>query len=233
MITTSSKLIIANWKMNVSKEQSFSLLSACYDVYHAKEFVVCPPFIYTESLKVNFPKIAFGGQDCSSHKSGAYTGEVSASMLSEVGCDYVILGHYERRSNHKETNDLIRQKVARCLECNLIPIVCVGEPIEVMYEGGTVDYILDQLSGSIENSSKIIIAYEPIWAIGSNLVPNLEQLQHVFDRLSEYYQENKLIYGGSVNLENFKDLLKLRNIDGLLLGKASLESNTLITILTE
>ena len=93
MITTSSKLIIANWKMNVSKEQAFSLLSSCHDLYYAKEFVVCPPFIYTESLKINFPKIAFGGQDCSSHKSGAYTGEVSASMLSEVGCNYVILGH--------------------------------------------------------------------------------------------------------------------------------------------
>lgn len=190
-------------------------------------------------------QIAYGAQDVSAHKEGAYTGEVSARMLSDLGCRYAIVGHSERRRYHHETDTLVAEKAKRLLEEGITPILCVGEPLEVRERGEAVPYTLAQLRGSLEGLNPpgpeaLVIAYEPVWAIGTgrNATPEDAEAMHraIRKALAERYGEAfasrvRILYGGSVNPKNFADLLSMPNVDGGLVGGASLELESFLALL--
>jgi len=190
-------------------------------------------------------QIAYGAQDVSAHKEGAYTGEVSARMLSDLGCRYAIVGHSERRRYHHETDALVAEKAKRLLEEGITPILCVGEPLEVRERGEAVPYTLAQLLGSLEGVNPpgpeaLVIAYEPVWAIGTgrNATPQDAEAMHqaIRQALAELYGEEfarrvRILYGGSVNPKNFADLLSMPNVDGGLVGGASLELESFLALL--
>ena len=190
-------------------------------------------------------QVGYGAQDVSAHKEGAYTGEVSARMLSDLGCRYAIVGHSERRRYHHETDALVAEKAKRLLEEGITPILCVGEPLEVRERGEAVPYTLAQLLGSLEGVNPpgpeaLVIAYEPVWAIGTgrNATPQDAEAMHqaIRQALAELYGEEfarrvRILYGGSVNPKNFADLLSMPNVDGGLVGGASLELESFLALL--
>ena len=179
--------------------------------------------------------ISLGGQNCHFAQSGSYTGDVSAKMLKEVGCEYVILGHSERRENCFESDEIVAKKINSALSENLIPIICVGESKEIRDKNQHLEFIEKQILASISadsNFDKLIIAYEPIWAIGTGVVPDKLQILEVANLVQKLFttkfQQNAkahyLIYGGSVNGNNSSEILEIEGIDGLLVGKASLDA---------
>ena len=179
--------------------------------------------------------IRLGAQDCHQEQSGSFTGDISASMLKEVGCEYVILGHSERREYHFESDELINRKIQTVAKENLIPIVCVGENKEIRNQGRHIEFVYQQLLRSIPQNvkfKKLMVAYEPIWSIGTGEVPSAAQIlemvkliRKIFaERLSAVTEEFILLYGGSVSAENSKEILAISGIDGLLVGKASLDA---------
>jgi len=190
-------------------------------------------------------QVGYGAQDVSAHKEGAYTGEASARMLSDLGCRYAIVAHSERRRYHGETDALVAEEAKRLLEEGITPILCVGEPLEVREKGEAVPYTLRQLRGSLEGveppgPEALVIAYEPVWAIGTgkNATPEDAEAMHQAIRkaLSERYGEAfasrvRILYGGSVNPKNFADLLSMPNVDGGLVGGASLELESFLALL--
>jgi len=190
-------------------------------------------------------QVAYGAQDVSPHREGAFTGEVSARMLSDLGCRYTIVGHSERRRYHHETDALVAEKAKRLLEEGITPILCVGEPLEVRERGEAVPYTLAQLRGSLEGLNPpgpeaLVIAYEPVWAIGTgrNATPQDAEAMHqaIRQTLAELYGEEfarrvRILYGGSVNPKNFADLLSMPNVDGGLVGGASLELESFLSLL--
>lgn len=244
-----NRLIVANWKLNgnwafnemMMTELSTGLVGVqCHD--HA--IVLCPPAIYLQQLNglMGDVPILLGGQDLSEHFFGAYTGEVSGQMLKELGCRYTLVGHCERRARHHETNALVALKAKAALACGLTPIVCVGETLEERESGKMNTVLQEQLQSVIEclgdNVSQIVVAYEPIWAIGTGLTAKVEQAQeahefirgvfHAYSELSA--QKISVIYGGSVKVKNASVLLEMPDIDGLLVGGASLISSEFLAI---
>ncbi|KGQ21111.1 triose-phosphate isomerase [Thermus filiformis] len=189
--------------------------------------------------------VAYGAQDVSAHREGAYTGEVSARMLKDLGCRYAIVGHSERRRYHHETDTLVREKVLRLLEEGLTPILCVGEPLEVRERGEAVPYTLAQLEAALEGvelagPERLVVAYEPVWAIGTgkNASPEDAEAMHqeIRQALARRYGEEfaarvRVLYGGSVNPKNFADLLSMPNVDGGLVGGASLELESFLALI--
>lgn len=178
--------------------------------------------------------IQLGGQDCHSKKSGSFTGDASAKMLKEVGCKYVILGHSERRAGHFETNEVIAQKVRTALEEKLIPIICVGEDKETRDRGEHLEFIKTQLSAAMSqdlNFEKLVIAYEPIWSIGTGIIPDSAQISEMMAHIKEVIKTNCFtLYGGSVTSQNSGEILATPGVDGLLIGKASLDVEEFINI---
>lgn len=185
------------------------------------------------SIVLNDRYVKLGAQDCHFQQQGSFTGDISAWMLKKVGCDYVILGHSERRLNHYETNKIIAKKITAALEQDLIPIICVGEDQETRGQDKYMEFIYKQIMHSIPQDAKfkkLIIAYEPIWAIGTGNVATLPQIEEVaalikkiFDRkLAGIAKEYYILYGGSVDKSSSKEILSIPGIDGLLVGKASL-----------
>jgi triosephosphate isomerase len=177
--------------------------------------------------------ITVGAQDCHHEEKGAFTGSVSAKMLADLGCDFVILGHSERRSYNFETSDLVAKKVARAISQKITPVICVGESLEVRNSGQYLDFILQQLSESMPQdilAQRIIVAYEPIWSIGTGLVPNSQQISEVVTAIKNHLAENfsdlarnfAVLYGGSVSSKNSAEILRVDGVDGLLIGGASL-----------
>jgi len=189
-----------------------------------------------ESSKV----FKLGAQDCHYESKGAFTGDVSAEMLSTVGCSYVILGHSERRDYHKETNEIVAKKAKSALEKKLTPIICVGESKEIRQEGKHLEFIKKQIIESTANNNfeKLVIAYEPIWSIGTGEVPDVKQILEVANFVKEIFandlkdkaKEYYLLYGGSVKSSNSKEILSVIGIDGLLVGGASLNAEEFIKI---
>lgn len=236
--------IVANWKMNkmVKEAEDFcrDLLPQIEDCNHV-DIAICPPFTSlgaVNDLLIN-SKVLLGGQDVSWEKQGAYTGEVSASMLNDVGCQYVLVGHSERREIIGETDEIVRLKLQRAIEAGLIPIFCVGEDLAARDNNRASDVIKKQLTAGLKNleiiSSSIVIAYEPIWAIGtgSNASPSDAQemalfirheLENIFDK--DFAQNIIILYGGSVKEDNLADFLQEEDVDGALVGGASLEANS-------
>ena len=232
--------IAGNWKQNCSIKQGNKLASSILDKIDGKvldcEIAVFPPFtnLYSVSKILRNSKVFVGGQDCSQYSFGAYTGSISAEMLADIGCKYVLVGHSERRKHQNETNKLIKQKASMAQKQSLISIICVGETEEDRKSGKEYETVESQLTDSVpevSSASNCIIAYEPVWAIGSGLTPNNEQIINMFavikDILESICKNNaiKILYGGSVNKTNFIEILSNGLVDGALIGGASLNAN--------
>ena len=239
-------LIAGNWKMNLNHLEAIALVQkvafALPEKYLEKvDVAFIPPFtdirgvqIVIEGDKLGF---AYGAQDVSVHASGAYTGEVSAAMLAKLGCTYVVVGHSERRDYHAETDQLVAQKAAACHAHGLVPIVCVGEKLDIREAGDHVDFVVTQLKGSLaglttEQLADTVIAYEPVWAIGTGKTASAADAQEVCGAIrsalaeladAETAEKMRVLYGGSVNASNVGELLEQPDVDGGLVGGASLK----------
>ncbi len=234
------KLAAGNWKMNGTSAALGELDKLC--TAHPSspvDILICPPatLLHRAATAVEGSEIAVGGQDCHEATSGAHTGDLSAEMLRDAGASSVILGHSERREDHGEQNDDIRAKARAAMDAGLKAIICVGESLEQREAANTLDIIGGQLSGSIPDQStgeNLIVAYEPIWAIGTGKVPTLEEIGEVHDfiraRLERRFGEGvgrsvRLLYGGSVKPGNATEIFGVSNVDGALVGGASLKAD--------
>lgn len=231
-------LVVGNWKMNGSRVSNVELLAAVRAAgpFDAEVSVCCPfPYLADVALSLQGSGIGWGAQDCSQHEPGAYTGEVAAVMLAEFGCRHVIVGHSERRTYHGESDNLVADKARVALAHGLTPIVCVGETRGERDAGTTEAVVKRQLSAVIHTLgpcvSRIVVAYEPIWAIGTGLTATPAQAQAVHAVLraqlaaaSTRAGEMRLLYGGSVNAGNAQELFAQPDIDGALVGGASLKA---------
>ncbi len=232
------KLVVGNWKMNGNRAVNTELLATLKAAGPwVAEVAVCAPFPYLAdvALSLQGANIAWGAQDCSAFESGAYTGEVAATMLAEFGCHYVIVGHSERRALHRESDQLVADKAKAALAHNLTPIVCVGETLAERDAGQTDAVVKRQLSAVIHTLahciSQVVVAYEPVWAIGTGKTASPEQAQAVHALLrmqlaaaSPKAAEMKILYGGSVKADNAATLFAQNDIDGGLIGGASLKA---------
>ncbi|MEE2662186.1 MAG: triose-phosphate isomerase [Pseudomonadota bacterium] len=242
MDNTRSRLIVGNWKMHgsIAFVENFSteLLKLALGIKAINiELVLCPPNPYLKIICDIFDSttIFVGGQDCHADMSGAYTGDVSAEMLVDVGCKYVITGHSERREQHGEHNSLVRRKTTAAQTGGLIPILCVGEKAEDRERGAAVETILRQLKECVPEGSRgrdIVVAYEPVWAIGTGKIPKISEIAEVHGAIRDAVNKLvsdpdalRILYGGSVKPENAQDILSVSNVDGALVGGASLKTD--------
>jgi len=244
-------IVTGNWKMNLNRAETIALVDEILSnlpTNNLTEIVFAPSNVYLHKVAkmcTNTNKVSVASQDCSANKKGAFTGEVSASMIASCNVEYVILGHSERRINFNETNGLLKTKVDRVFENKLSVIFCCGESLEQREKGVHFDWIKSQLTESlfnlsIDDFSKIVIAYEPIWAIGTGVTASSEQAQeiHAFIRriIAEKYgydvaNNTSILYGGSCNPSNSVELFSEKDIDGGLIGGASLKADDFISII--
>lgn len=242
------KLVVGNWKMNGSLASNATLLSgivAGYDGAGA-EAAVCPPAPYLAQCQqlLQGSAVGWGAQDVSRHLSGAFTGEVSATMLTDFGCRWVIIGHCERRGNHGESNQLVADKTVAALNAGLTPIVCVGESLAQREAGQTDAHCSAQLGAVLdalepEQVERIVVAYEPIWAIGTgvNATPDMAQAVHARLRMqlkekhAQHGAQVRILYGGSMKPDNAAELMAQPDIDGGLIGGASLKAPDFLAII--
>lgn len=236
-------LVAANWKMNGLKASIAELekIIAGARALAAIDLVVCPPatLIASFAAEAQGTRVAIGGQDCHAEAAGAYTGDISAEMLRDAGATAVIVGHSERRRYHGETDAAVHAKAIAARRAGLLAIICVGETRAQRDAGRTRDVLRAQLDGSLpDNDESIAIAYEPVWAIGSGLTPTRDDIgeTHAFirERLSsrsvETGRNTRLLYGGSVKPGNARDLLSVKDVDGALVGGASLNADEFLAI---
>ena len=239
-------LIAGNWKMNLNHLEAIQVVQKFdfalpKDYYEKVDVAFIPPFTDIRSVQtvVDGEKMLFtyGAQDVSEHESGAYTGEVSAAMLAKLGCSWVVVGHSERRQYHSESDELVARKAKAALEAGMSPIVCVGEPLEVREAGEHVDYVLKQTRASLEGLSKeelakTVIAYEPVWAIGTGKVASAGDAQEVCKAIRALLAEiagdeiaagTRILYGGSVKTDSVAEIVSQPDVDGGLVGGASLD----------
>lgn len=201
----------------------------------APEVVLCPPFTLLNSLKdiINSLPIKLGGQDCHGERHGAFTGEISAELLKEAGCTHVILGHSERRQFHAETDEVVEKKCQTALKMGLTPIICVGETLFEREKRLAVSVVKSQLEASIPlgtDPSKALIAYEPVWAIGTGKVPSDDDIEEMHALIKEKMPGFAVLYGGSVKASNANAILRLIGVDGVLVGGASIEPDSFASI---
>ena len=225
-----SSFYIANWKLNGNK-------SFIVDYFQKLQtntencLVICPPVIYLNLIKSNNKNLFIGSQDVSLYDEGAYTGEVSVNMLVDNEVKFSIVGHSERRSYFNETNENVLLKASKLIEKNIIPIICIGETLKQKEKNITKDVLSKQLDNcipKISNFKNTLIAYEPIWAIGTGLTPTIEQISEVHTFIKNYdnkFNNFKVLYGGSVKSSNSEQINKLENVNGCLIGGASLNIN--------
>lgn len=241
-------LIIGNWKMNgnsVENENLINTINTSCDSNGGIEVVVCPPLIYINQVSqlLSNSKIKYGAQNVSANSNGAYTGEVSSEMLHDIGCSYVLIGHSERRSLNNESNIDIAGKLLAAVQAQITPVLCVGETLIERQSENTFVVIAGQISEIIEQVGvkifeNVVIAYEPVWAIGTGETATPEQAQIVHALIRRQLAECdiciskniRIIYGGSVNANNASSLFKQKDIDGGLVGGASLNANDFINI---
>jgi triosephosphate isomerase (TIM) len=244
-------IYVANWKMNLSFNQSIAFCTsnqnALQQLAEHAEIILCPSFDALAPITEIFKgsSVAIGAQNCSEHALGSYTGEVSALSLAEIGIQYCIVGHSERRIQYNETTEKIIQKIYLLYAANITPILCIGETHQDFINSKTCNVLTEQLTPVItaiceqeEKHKKIIIAYEPVWAIGTGIIPEQEQLMAIFSWLAEYTHtqlpdyEIQLLYGGSVNETNIVQLKNIPPINGFLIGGASTDFEQLKKIIT-
>ena len=229
------KLLVANWKMNKSYNDGLKTLQSVRKKIKnnkKKRYIILPPIQSTLYIKdkLDAKDVFFGSQDCSQYNNGAFTGDSSIDLIKALNCKYVILGHSERRIYHHETSQVVKKKVDLATCKSVEPILCVGEELKHRISKNYIDVILKQLDDSLPNGiKKIIIAYEPIWSIGSGETPttqNIEEVaQSIYNFLTNYRKSidnPKILYGGSVNKDNASAICKIKNINGCLIGGASL-----------
>jgi len=238
------KLVVGNWKMHGSRPANAELLAALLGARpYGADVAVCVPFVYLNEAAATLAgsDIRWGAQDVSAHEQGAYTGEVSAAMLAEFGCRYVIVGHSERRAYHAEGDALVAQKAQAALARGVTPVVCVGETLAEREAGETEEIVKRQLSVVIHQlahcAAEMVVAYEPVWAIGTGRTASPEQAQAVHAVLRAQLQAAtgrgaamKILYGGSVKPDNAATLFAQPDIDGGLIGGASLKAVDFIAI---
>ena len=245
-------LIAGNWKMNLGLEESAGLIRAVSETLRDLEGVdvlVAPPFTSLPAVKkaIGDAGILLAGQNMHWETSGAFTGEISPGMLREAGCSHVILGHSERRSLFKETNEEINLKVGAAIIAGLVPIVCIGETLDEREGGRTFEVVKEQLEGSLKNFLEeksmpptTLLAYEPVWAIGTGRTATPEQAQEVHEFIRGWIGQSfdqdtaervRILYGGSVKPDNAADLMSRPDIDGALVGGASLKADSFIPII--
>ncbi len=248
------KIIAGNWKMNANKDEAVALVNSIianysdYNLSENKVAVVASPFPYIHycaSMFTKFPHLIAAAQNCSEHEQGAYTGEVSAKIISSLDVKYVIIGHSERRQYFKESDEQLLQKIQQAQNQNIIPIFCCGESLVLREKNEHFNFIKAQLTNCIfslseENFKNIVIAYEPIWAIGTGKTASPEQAQkvHAFIRNeirikynSKIAESISILYGGSVNAKNASELFASKDIDGALVGGASLKAEEFSSII--
>lgn len=239
-------LIAGNWKMNLNHLEAIAVTQKlAYSLedrdYEAVEVVVLPPFTDLRSVQTLVDgdrlRLIYGAQDLSAAASGAYTGEISGSMLAKIGCTYVVIGHSERRANHNETDAIVNAKIKAALANELKPILCVGEELNIREAGTHVEHVLEQLRNALKgfhkpDLKKIVIAYEPVWAIGTGKTATPEDAQEVCAAIrtelrkigSDEIADNcRILYGGSVKSINTLEIMKEADVDGALVGGASLD----------
>ncbi|MEO1516283.1 MAG: triose-phosphate isomerase [Bacteroidota bacterium] len=243
-------IVAGNWKMNKDFSEGLSLALSIVDgTPNGKtEVVIGTPFIHLQAVAdivVNHPKVHLAAQNCSTATSGAYTGEISVDMLTSVGASYVIIGHSERRQLFGETSAQLLEKVKQALQAGLTPIFCCGEPLDIREAGTHVDYVAQQLKEGLagitaEEFAKIVIAYEPIWAIGTGVTASPAQAQQMHQairsQIAHTYdgglaEATTILYGGSVKPANAADLFSQVDVDGGLVGGASLKPETFLPII--
>ncbi|MCR5869167.1 MAG: triose-phosphate isomerase [Aquincola tertiaricarbonis] len=243
-MTTRRKLVVGNWKMHGSHKANAELFEGLLDAGPSNaDMAVCVPFPFLSEAAVALAAsaIRWGAQDCSAHEQGAYTGEVSAAMLHEFGCRYVIVGHSERRAYHAESDQLVADKAKAALGKGITPIVCVGETLAQREANETEAVVKRQLSAVIHTLGhcvgEMVVAYEPVWAIGTGKTASPEQAQAVHALLRAQLQAAtpqagamKILYGGSVKPDNAATLFAQPDIDGGLIGGASLKAADFIAI---
>jgi triosephosphate isomerase (TIM) len=241
-------LMAGNWKMNLTHLEAIALVqklafSLNDDDLEKVEVAVLPPFTDLRSVQTLIDadryNLAYGGQDLSPHDSGAYTGDISGAMLAKLGCTFVTVGHSERRQYHQETDETVAAKVKAAYRHGLTPILCVGEPLEVRQEGRHVEHTLAQLDGGLdglgaEQAASIVVAYEPVWAIGTGEVATPDDAQEmaaaIRERLAKLYSPEiaaavRVLYGGSVKAANVKPIMEQPDVDGALVGGASINAD--------
>lgn len=237
------KLVAGNWKMNGSRDALAELdgIATAARAVSGVDVAVCPPFTLIERAVSRQPDLAIGGQDCHSNTEGAHTGCISAAMLVEDGARFVIVGHSERRAAHGETDADVKAKAEAAIEAGLTAIVCVGEPEAERVAGNAAAYVEAQLRGSLPQAGgdRLVVAYEPIWAIGTGLIPTMEEVAaiHALIRTTlaellghERAETIRILYGGSANGKNAADLFAVPNVDGALVGGASLTAAAFVPI---
>ena len=217
-----SKLVIANFKMNGSKEFIENWVKDFHEENESnKTIIVALPSLYLSNFKDSNFNLA--GQNVSNESSGAFTSQLSAQMLKDCGAKYCLIGHSEARQYLIETNENIKQKFDQLAEESIQPVLCIGEPLEIKEASKTTDYLLEQLELLSSDQENIIIAYEPIWAIGTGLTPEMEDIQLAVDCIRDRFNKSIMVlYGGSVNSSNAANISAKTDIDGLLVGGASL-----------
>ena len=243
-------LVAGNWKMNGSLDSARVLLDGIkrgLDDVKRAEVAVCPPYVYIPEVEklLAGSAIGWGGQDLSTESSGAFTGEVAASMLKDFGCKYVIVGHSERRTYHAESDELVARKYAVARAAGLVPILCIGETLEEREKGITEEVVARQLDAlidleGVEALANGVIAYEPVWAIGTGKTATPEQAQEVHAFIRTRVAEKsadvaaglRILYGGSMKPDNAKELIDKPDIDGGLIGGASLKAEDFLGICT-
>ena len=237
-----NKLIIGNFKMNKSMEECNEYVNIFqnYGIPEKRIVVLCPPYFALNNyvkLINNKSNCFVGAQNCSSEKNGSFTGEVSCEMIKSTGARYVIIGHSERRIKLGETDEIVNEKVKRAIESGLVPIICVGEKLDEISKKKSV--LSKQLSISLKNIdiSKIIIAYEPVWAIGTGKTCSLGDIESTHSYIKEKVIKIAgiaplVVYGGSVKSSNASEILKLDAVDGVLVGGASLDPRSMYSIIT-
>jgi triosephosphate isomerase len=236
-----------NWKMNLNHLEAIALVqklafSLTPKDQEAVECVVIPPFVDLRSVQTLVDgdklKIRYGAQDLSPHDGGAYTGDISGPMLAKLGCSYVLVGHSERRQHHGEDDEVVAAKVAAAYQHGLTPILCVGETLDVRELNGQVDHTVEQVTAALrglpeESARSIVVAYEPVWAIGTGEVATPEDAQEICGEvrltLRDLYSAEladgvRVLYGGSVKSSNVADLMVQPDVDGALVGGASLDA---------
>ncbi|NRF41299.1 MULTISPECIES: triose-phosphate isomerase [Pedobacter] len=244
------KIVAGNWKMNLDYAEGISLFSEIVNMVRDEKkgdqlAVICAPYIHLNSLaQLGGDVVGIGAENCHEKESGAYTGEISAKMIKSVGCGYVIVGHSERRQYFAESDELLAQKTIAVLQNDLTPIFCIGETLEERNNGTYFEVLKTQLENGVfglsaADFSKVVIAYEPVWAIGTGLTASSDQAQevHAFIRkeIAAKYdnaiaENTTILYGGSCNPKNAAELFAQNDIDGGLIGGASLKSRDFVDI---
>lgn len=247
------KIVAGNWKMNNTISEGEKLTAEIVNMVKDEvksdvTVILCPPYIHLSTVVKHTTDIAnihVAAQNCSQYDSGAYTGEVSAKMLASIGVSHVLIGHSERREYFNETNEELAEKINQALANDLTPVFCCGEPLDIREEDEQFDYVTEQISDSLfhlskENFEKVVIAYEPIWAIGTGKTATAEQAQEMHAKIrahvaSKYGKEvanaTSILYGGSAKPSNAPELFAKADVDGGLIGGASLKSRDFVDII--